>query len=43
MTLGLFGAAAVVALEYPLAGLGICCRCLIVDLKPAVMALTKQV
>jgi len=33
-TLCLFGAAAVVALTYPLAGLGICICCLIVYLKP---------
>jgi uncharacterized membrane protein len=33
-TLCLFGAAAVVALKYPLVGLGICCGCLIVYLKP---------
>jgi len=33
-TLCLFGIAAVVALEYPLAGLGICIACLIVYLKP---------
>jgi uncharacterized membrane protein len=33
-TLCLFGAAAVVALKYPLVGLGICICCLIVYLKP---------
>jgi uncharacterized membrane protein len=33
-TLCLFGMAAVVALKYPLVGLGICCCCLIVYLKP---------
>jgi uncharacterized membrane protein len=33
-TLCLFAAAAVVALKYPLAGLGICISCLIVYLKP---------
>jgi uncharacterized membrane protein len=33
-TLCLFGCAAVVALWYPLLGLGICCCCLIVYLKP---------
>jgi hypothetical protein len=33
-TLCLFAVAAVVALKYPLAGLGICCCCLIVYLKP---------
>lgn len=34
VTLCLFGAAAVVALKYPLAGLGICICCLIVYLRP---------
>src|SRR5215470_9313040 len=34
MTLCLFGAAAVVALKYPLVGLGICICCLIVYLRP---------
>jgi hypothetical protein len=33
-TLCLFGIAALVALKYPLAGLGICIGCLIVYLKP---------
>jgi uncharacterized membrane protein len=33
-TLCLFGAAAGVALMYPLIGLGVCCCCLIVYLKP---------
>jgi uncharacterized membrane protein len=33
-TLCLFAVAAFVALKYPLAGLGICCLCLIVYLKP---------
>jgi uncharacterized membrane protein len=33
-TLCLFGAAAVVALKYPLVGLGICVSCLIVYLRP---------
>jgi hypothetical protein len=33
-TLCLFGVASVVALKYPLAGLGICICCLIVYLKP---------
>jgi uncharacterized membrane protein len=33
-TLGLFGAAAVVALKYPLLGLGICICCLIFYLRP---------
>jgi uncharacterized membrane protein len=34
VTLCFFGLAAVVALEFPLVGLGICCCCLIVYLKP---------
>ena len=34
ITLGVFGAAAVVALKYPLVGLGMCICCLIVYLKP---------
>src|SRR3954453_4608054 len=34
VTLCLFGAAAIVALKYPLIGLGICCCCLIGYLKP---------
>jgi uncharacterized membrane protein len=34
-TLSLFGVAAIVALRFPLAGLGICICCLIVYLKPA--------
>lgn len=34
VTLCLFGLAAVVALNYPLVGLGMCCCCLIVYLKP---------
>jgi hypothetical protein len=33
-TLILFGAAALVALKYPLAGLGMCIACLIVYLRP---------
>jgi uncharacterized membrane protein len=33
-TLCVFGVAAVVALKFPLIGLGMCCCCLIVDLKP---------
>ena len=33
-TLCLFGAAAVVALKYPLVGLGICICCLVVYLRP---------
>lgn len=34
VTLCLFGVAIFVALKFPLAGLGICCGCLIVYLKP---------
>jgi uncharacterized membrane protein len=34
LTLCLFGVAAVVALKFPLVGLGVCCCCLIVYLKP---------
>jgi len=34
VTLCLFGVAAVIALKYPVVGLGICCCCLIVYLKP---------
>jgi Predicted integral membrane protein len=34
VTLCIFGVAAVVALKYPLLGLGMCCCCLIVYLKP---------
>jgi uncharacterized membrane protein len=34
VTLGLFAAATAVALKYPLVGLGICCCCLIVYLRP---------
>jgi len=33
-TLCIFGVAAVVALKFPLIGLGMCCCCLIVYLKP---------
>jgi TMEM175 potassium channel family protein len=33
-TLSIFGAAAVIALKYPLAGLGMCIGCLVVYLKP---------
>jgi uncharacterized membrane protein len=33
-TLCIFAAAAIVALKYPLVGLGMCCCCLIVYLKP---------
>lgn len=41
ITLCLFGAAAMVALKYPLIGLGICCCCLIVYLKPDPPAVDK--
>jgi uncharacterized membrane protein len=41
-TLFLFAAAAVVALKYPLAGLGICIACLIVYLKPGPRSVGKQ-
>ena len=41
-TLCLFAAAAIVALKYPLAGLGICCCCLIVYLKPDAPGVGKQ-
>lgn len=41
-TLCLFGAAAVVALQYPLAGLGICCGCLILYLKPGTPRSKRQ-
>jgi uncharacterized membrane protein len=34
ITLGIFAAAAIVALKFPVAGLGLCCCCLIVYLKP---------
>jgi uncharacterized membrane protein len=42
-TLCLFGAAAIVALKYPLVGLGICCCCLIVYLKPDLPGADKQI
>ena len=42
-TLCLFGVAAVVALKYPLAGLGICICCLIVYLKPDPPEAWKQI
>jgi uncharacterized membrane protein len=42
-TLCLFGAAAAVALKYPLVGLGICCCCLIVYLKPDALGAGKQI
>jgi uncharacterized membrane protein len=41
-TLCLFGTAAVVALKYPLSGLGICMYCLIVYLKPDPPGTGKQ-
>jgi uncharacterized membrane protein len=41
-TLCLFGLAAVVALKFPLVGLGICCCCLIVYLRPEAPAAAKQ-
>jgi hypothetical protein len=41
-TLCLFGLAAVVALKYPLVGLGICCCCLIGYLRPEAGAAAKQ-
>ena len=42
-TLFLFGVAAVVALKYPLAGLGICICCLIVYLRPDPPGTEEQV
>ena len=42
-TLCLFGAAVIVALKYPLVGLGICCCCLIVYLKPDPPGADKQI
>jgi uncharacterized membrane protein len=42
VTLCFFGAAAVVALKYPLVGLGICCCCLIVYLRPEAPRVEKQ-
>ena len=42
-TLCLFGLAALVALKYPLAGLGICICCLIVYLKPDPPGAAKQI
>jgi len=42
-TLFLFGAAAVVALKYPLVGLGICICCLIVYLKPEPPGAREQI
>jgi uncharacterized membrane protein len=41
-TLSLFGLAAVVALKYPLVGLGICCCCLIGYLRPEAPAGANQ-
>jgi uncharacterized membrane protein len=41
-TLCLFGAAALVALKYPLVGLGICICCLIVYLKPDPLGVRKR-
>jgi uncharacterized membrane protein len=42
-TLFLFGLAAVVALKYPLAGLGICIACLIVYLKPEPLGASDRI
>jgi uncharacterized membrane protein len=42
-TLCFFGLAAVVALKYPLAGLGICICCLVVYLKPEPPGAAKQI
>jgi uncharacterized membrane protein len=42
ITLGIFAAAAVVALKLPLLGLGMCCCCLIVYLKPETAEAGKQ-
>jgi uncharacterized membrane protein len=42
MTLCFFATAAVVALKYPLAGLGICIACLIFYLKPEPPGTAKQ-
>ena len=42
-TLCFFGMAAVVALKYPLLGLGMCCCCLIVYLKPEAPGTGKQI
>jgi uncharacterized membrane protein len=43
VTLCLFGVAAVIALKYPLIGLGICCCCLIVYLKPDAPGAGKEI
>jgi uncharacterized membrane protein len=42
-TLCLFGAAAAVALKYPLVGLGICCCCLIAYLRPGAPGADNQI
>ena len=42
-TLCLFGVAAVVALKYPLLGLGMCCCCLIVYLNPGAPGVDVQI
>ena len=42
-TLCLFGVAALIALKYPLAGLGICICCLIVYLKPDPLGVRKRI
>jgi len=42
-TLCLFGVAALVALKYPMAGLGICISCLIVYLKPDPLGVRKRI
>jgi uncharacterized membrane protein len=41
-TLCLFGIAAIVALKYPFAGLGICCCCLVVYLRPAAFGVSRD-
>jgi uncharacterized membrane protein len=43
VTLGLFGVAAIVALRFPLVGLGLCCCCLIVYLKPDAPGAERQI
>jgi len=42
-TLCLFGVAALIALKYPLAGLGVCICCLIVYLKPDPLGVRKRI
>jgi hypothetical protein len=42
-TLGLFALAAVVALKYPLIGLGICCCCLIGYVRPDAPGAGKRI